>query len=200
MPWAEESAWRVATIRKTVPAVPVGTVNSPVLVMTPPLADQVTAVVLAFLTRAANCTLVPDAAVGFSGMSLMEADPEPEPPLEEEEAIARVVVPWAEESARLVATIWKTVPAVPFGTVNSPASVRTPPLADQVTAVSLELLTRAANWTFVPGATVGFSGVILTDAMADPFVIELDGLGVIADEHPTAAINGSKMIPVKTAW
>ena len=65
MPSAPESAWRVATIRKTVPAVPVGTVNSPVLVMTPPLADQVTAVVLAFLTRAANCTLVPDAAVGF---------------------------------------------------------------------------------------------------------------------------------------
>ena len=126
-------------------------------------------------------------------------DPEPEPAFDEEEAIARVVMPWAEESAPLVATIWKTSPAVPFGTVNSPVLVMTPPLADQFTAVLLALLTRAANWTFVPGATVGFSGVSLMDAVADPFVAELDALGAIADEHPTVAINRSSMIPVKTA-
>jgi hypothetical protein len=84
-------------------------------------------------------------------------DPEPEPP-DEGEAIAKVVVPWTEESARLVATIWKTVPAVRFGTVNSPVLVMTPPLADQVTAVLLELLTIAENCIFPPGATDGSAG------------------------------------------
>jgi hypothetical protein len=87
----------VATIWKTVPAVPFGTVNSPVLVMTPPLADQFRAVLLALLTTAANCTFVPGASVGFSGVILTDVDPEPEPPFDEE-ATARVVVPWAEDS------------------------------------------------------------------------------------------------------
>jgi hypothetical protein len=87
-------------------------------------------------------------------------DPDPEPAFDEEEAIARVVMPWAEESAKLVATIWKTSPAVPFGTVNSPVLVMTPPLADQVTAVLLELLTIAVNCTFPPAATDGSAGEI----------------------------------------
>ncbi|MGA8504206.1 MAG: hypothetical protein WB762_01220, partial [Candidatus Sulfotelmatobacter sp.] len=180
----------MATIWKTVPAGPFGTVNSPVSVMTPPLADQLTAVLLALLTWAANCTLVPGATVGFPGVIVMEVDPEPGPPFEEE-AIARVVMPWAKESSRLVATIWKTVPAGPFGTVNSPVSVMTPPLADQVTAVLLALLTRAANGTLVPGATVGFSGMTLMVAAADPFVVELDALGAVAGEHARVASNGS---------
>jgi hypothetical protein len=59
-------------------------------------------------------------------------------------------------------------------------------------------LHQGANWTFVPGATVGFSGGSLVDAVADPFVAELDALGTIADKDPTVASNGSKMIAVTT--
>jgi rhamnogalacturonyl hydrolase YesR len=78
----------------------------------------------------------------------------------------------------------------------------TPPLADQYTAVSPVLLTSAENWMLAPGATVGFPGVIWMDGlvMAVLFVSGLDAAaGVIADEHPTVASMGRKMIPAKTA-
>ncbi|MGA8504201.1 MAG: hypothetical protein WB762_01195, partial [Candidatus Sulfotelmatobacter sp.] len=97
----------------------------------------------------------------------------------------------AKESSRLVATIWKTVPAVPFGTVNSPELVMAPPLADQVTGALVVSLNKAVNWTFAPGATVGFSGMTLMVAAADPFVVELDALGAVAGEHARVASNGS---------
>ncbi|MGA8507997.1 MAG: hypothetical protein WB762_20510, partial [Candidatus Sulfotelmatobacter sp.] len=50
-----------------------------------------------------------------------------------------------------------------------------------------------------PGATVGFSGMTLMVAAADPFVVELDALGAVAGEHARVASNGSKVIPVKAA-
>jgi len=110
-----------------------------------------------------------------------------------------VVMPWAEESAQLVATIWKTLPTLSFGTLNTPVLLMTPPLADQFTAVLLVLRTRAANWTFVPGATVGFSGESLMDAVGDTFAAELDATGAIADWHPTVANSGREMMATKTA-
>jgi hypothetical protein len=74
----------------------------------------------------------------------------------------------------------------------------TPPLADQLTAVSLALVTRAANWSLAPGAAVGFSGESLMDAVGDTFA-ELEATGAIADPHPTAANSGREMIATKTA-
>jgi hypothetical protein len=99
----------------------------------------------------------------------------------------------------LVATIWITLPGLAFGTVNSPVLDMTPSLADQVTPVFLVLLTRAENCSGVPGATVEVPGVTLTTGVADSFAAGLDaaGAGVIAEEHPTVASKGSKMIPVK---
>jgi hypothetical protein len=113
--------------------------------------------------------------------------------------MATVVVPWTKKSARLVARIWKTVPALPFGTVNTPVSLMTPPLEDQLTALSLALVTRAANWTLAPGAPVEFSGESLMDAVGDTFAAELDARGAIADWHPTVANSGREMIAAKTA-
>ena len=113
--------------------------------------------------------------------------------------MATVVTPWTERSARLVATTWKTVPALPFGTVNRPVSLMVPPFADQLRALSLALLTRAANWTLAPGATVGFSGESVMDAVGDTFAAELDATGAIADRHPTVANSGREMIATKTA-
>jgi len=83
--------------------------------------------------------------------------------------------------------------------VNIPVLVMMPPLADQFTAVSLVSLTRAPNWTLVPGANVGFSGESLMDAVGDTFAAELDATGVIADPHPTVANSGREMIATKTA-
>jgi len=113
--------------------------------------------------------------------------------------MATVVVAWTKKLARLVARIWKTVPALRFGTENTPVSLMTPPLADQLTAVSLALVTRAANWTLAPGAAVGFSGESLMDAVGDTFAAELDATGAIADPHPTVANSGREMIATKTA-
>jgi hypothetical protein len=90
------------------------------------------------------------------------------------------------------------VPALPFGTVNTPASVMMPSLADQLTALLLALLTRAANWTMAPGATVRFSGESLMDAVSD-FAAKWDATGAIADPHPTVANTGREMIPTKAA-
>jgi hypothetical protein len=47
--------------------VPEGAVHNPLLEMLPALADQTTAVLLVFLTVAANCTLPPAATDGSAG-------------------------------------------------------------------------------------------------------------------------------------
>jgi len=86
-----------------------------------------------------------------------------------------------------------------FGTVNMPVLLIMPPFADQLTALSLALLTRAANWTLAPGATVAFSGESVMDDEGDTFAAELDATGAIADRHPTVANSGRDMIATKRA-
>jgi|ERR1700727_1651353 hypothetical protein len=100
----------------------------------------------------------------------------------------------------LVATIWITLPGLAFGAVNSPLSVMTPPLADQVTPVLLVLVTTAENCSGVPDATVEVPGVTLTTGIDDGFAAGLDAAGaagVVAEEHPTVASEGSKMTPAR---
>ena len=99
----------------------------------------------------------------------------------------------------LVATIWITLPGLAFGAVNSPFSVMTPPVADQVTPVLLVLVTSAENCSGAPGASVEVPGVTLTTGAGDCFAAGWDaaGAGVIAEEHPTVASEGSKMIPAR---
>src|SRR5580700_11433256 len=185
----------VATIWITLPGLSFGVVNSPLSVMTPPVADQVTPVLLVLVTSAENCSGVPGATVEVPGMTLTTGLPIDE----DDEAIARVAMPRTKESATLVATIWITLPGLALGVVNSPFSVMTPPLADQVTPVFLVLVTNAENCSGVPGATVEVPGVTLTTGVDDCFAAGLDaaGAGVIAEEHPMVASEGSKMIPAK---
>jgi hypothetical protein len=64
---AEELARLVAATWKTVPALAFGAVNRPALEMTPPLADQVTPVLLVLLTSAENCSFPPAVTDGFAG-------------------------------------------------------------------------------------------------------------------------------------
>jgi hypothetical protein len=185
----------VATIWITLPGLAFGVVNSPLSVMTPPVADQVTPVLLVLVTSAENCSGVPGATVEVPGMTLTTGLPFDE----DDEAIARVAMPRTKELATLVATIWIMLPGLALGVVNSPLSVMTPPVADQVTPVLLVLVTSAENCSGVPGATVEVPGVTLTTGVDDRFAAGLDaaGAGVIAEEHPTVASEGSKMIPAK---
>jgi hypothetical protein len=61
------SATLVALIVTVVFAVTVGALNNPVLLTLPAVADQVTAVLLVFVTWAENCWLAPEATVAVVG-------------------------------------------------------------------------------------------------------------------------------------
>jgi hypothetical protein len=197
MPRTKELATLVATIWITLPGLAFGVVNSPLAVMTPPLADQVTPVLLVLVTSAENCSGVPAATVEVPGVTLTTTTGLPSG--EGDPAIARVAMPRTKELATLVATIWITLPGLALGAVNSPFSVMSPPVADQVTPVLLVLVTSAENCSGVPGATVEVPGLTLTTGDDVCFAAGLDaaGAGVIAEEHPMVASKGSKMIPAR---
>src|ERR1700735_833977 len=100
----------------------------------------------------------------------------------------------------LVATMGIRLPGLALGAVNSPLSVMTPPVADQVTPVLLVLVTTAENCSGVPGAIVEVPGVTLTTGTDDVVAAGWDAAvaaGVVAEEHPPVASEGSKMIPAR---
>src|SRR5579862_5283198 len=69
------------------------------------------------------------------------------------------VAPWIS----LLAVIVIDFAAPLVGAVNKPLEEMTPPVADQVTAVLLVLVTAAVNWSFPPATTDGSAGEISTE-------------------------------------
>jgi hypothetical protein len=120
-----------------------GAVYRPFVVIVPPFADQVTAVLELPLTAAVNCCDPP-----------LESDAEPGEIVTETVAVA-VTLTAAEAdllvSAMLVAVTTK-LPAL-MGAVYIPPEEMFPPLAFQLTAVLLVPLTLAANCWLLPNGS-----------------------------------------------
>ncbi|HZP17350.1 MAG TPA: hypothetical protein VFB00_05260 [Terriglobales bacterium] len=129
----------------------VGAVNRPLLEMDPAVADQVTDVLVAPCTEAANCCVPPELTVADVGetATLMAAAGA----LTFTAALAFFVV-----SAALVAVMVTLVLLVTLGAVNRPLLEMDPAVADQVTDVLVAPCTEAVNCCVAPELTVADDG------------------------------------------
>ena len=146
-----------------VPAV-LGAVYRPVEETVPPLADQVTEVLLDPVTVAVNCWMPPVESEAEVGEMLTETTGGA---VTATDAEADFV--W---SAVLVAvTVY--VPAV-LGAVYRPVEETVPPLADQVTAVLLEPVMVAVNCRVPPVESEAEVGEMLTETIGAVTVIDAE--------------------------
>lgn len=194
----EVSAALVDVTEKLVPAV-VPAVNKPAEEIVPPVAVQVTAVLLDPVTVAVNCCFAPvasDTEVGLSETLTCDGAA----------VMATTACADLEVSAALVAVTEKLVPAV-LPAVNKPAEEIVPPVAVHVTAVLLEPVTKAVNCCFAPvaseieggcteTATTGAGAVTVTLTCAD-FVVSATLVAVI-EKVPAVfpAVNNPVVVPV----
>jgi hypothetical protein len=118
--------------------VTVGAVKRPDLEIAPALADHSTAVLLASLTVAVNCSVLPETTVVLDGETVTATL-----------AVVGTTVTWAVASALASATLVvftiTVCDVVTEGAVKRPELEMVPALADHFTAVLLVSLTMAVN-------------------------------------------------------
>lgn len=136
---------------------------SPVVLIVPPVAVHVTAVLLAFVTVAVNCCVPPATNVAEVGATVTDtAGATP---------IVTAAVPDLLVSATLVAVTWNEPAFLPA--VNNPVVLIVPPVAVHVTAVLLVPVTVAVNCCVPPDATVADEGDTLTDTTGAAVTVTL---------------------------